>query len=239
MKKNRTVISTLILMVAAGIVLAGCGNGGNGSDDDEDLQKRFRVTITNLTANQPLSPLAVVLHGDGYAPWNDGDPAPVGLEQLAEGGDTSQFIASADADQDVMDTATGTAPVIPGAVDMLEVTTEDDSDIFLSIATMLVNTNDAFTGINSKNIENFAVGESQTVYANAMDAGTEGNTEALADIPGPAAGGEGFNATRDDQDVVTGHPGVVTVDDGLSTSALDESHRWDNPVARITVMRLE
>ncbi len=238
MKNNRIIISTLILVVATGIMLAGCGNGSNGSDDD-DTELRFRVTITNLTANQPLSPVAIVLHDDGYEPWDDGDSASVGLEQLAEGGDASQFIASADADQDVMDTATGTAPVGPGAIDMFEVTTEDDSGILLSIATMLVNTNDGFAGINSHNIDNFAVGESQTVYANAMDAGTEGNTEALSDIPGPAAGGEGFNATRDDQDVVTGHPGVVTVDDGLSTSILDESHRWDNPVAKITVMRLE
>jgi len=58
-------------------------------------------------------------------------------------------------------------------------------------------------------------------------------------VPGPAAGGEGFNVTRDDLvDRVTVHAGVVTRDDGLSTSALDVSHRFDNPVARIVVTRI-
>jgi hypothetical protein len=122
---------------------------------------------------------------------------------------------------------------------MFEVTAGRNSNIYLSLATMLVNTNDAYVGINSANIENLEVGDSRILFANAFDAGTEANSEALADIPGPAAGGEGFNAARDDKDIITGHPGVVTSDDGLLTSALDESHRWDNPVAKITVMRFE
>jgi len=73
----------------------------------------------------------------------------------------------------------------------------------------------------------------------AYDAGTEANSETAATIPGPAAGGEGYNSTRDDRDTVGGHPGVISADDGLTGSALDASHRFDNPVARITITRLE
>ena len=45
----------------------------------------YRVTLTNLSANQPLSPLAVVLHQSSYAPWAIGSKASAGLELLAEG----------------------------------------------------------------------------------------------------------------------------------------------------------
>jgi len=239
MKKNTMAISILIFILTAGILLAGCGNDSNNNNDNQDSVKKFRVTIDNLTANQPFSPVAVVLHGKDYTPWVLGQASSVALEQLAEGGSTDPFITSADAAQAVMDTVSGVAPVGMGEEDMFEVTAGRNSNIYLSLAAMLVNTNDAFVGINSTNIENFAVGDSKILFANAMDTGTEANSEALPDIPGPVAGGEGFNAARDDQDLITVHPGVVTTDDGLLTSALDESHRWDNPVAKITVMRFD
>jgi len=35
------------------------------------------------------------------------------------------------------------------------------------------------------------------------------------------------------------HAGVISVDDGLTTSALNESHRFDNPVVRITITRTQ
>jgi hypothetical protein len=233
MKKNRMVITLLIFLLAGAVFLAGCGN------DSSDPRKTFRVTILNLTANQPFSPIAVILHGDGYAPWAFGQAASLSLEQLSEGGSPNEFVTAADGDPDVLATVSGAAPVGMGVSDMFEVTARRRLNLYVSVATMLVNTNDAFTGINSVMVEDLAVGDSMELYANAMDAGTEGNSEALSDIPGPVAGGEGFNAARDDQDIVTVHPGVLTADDGLLTSILNESHRWDNPVAKITVMRID
>ena len=57
-------------------------------------------------------------------------------------------------------------------------------------------------------------------------------------IPGPAGGGEGFNANRDDEaDRVSMHSGVVSQDDRLASSALTEQHRFDNPVARVRIER--
>lgn len=42
-----------------------------------------------------------------------------------------------------------------------------------------------------------------------------------------ADGGEGFNAARSDiNDIVRGDGGVVTADDGLSSSVLNQSHRF-------------
>jgi len=101
-----------------------------------------------------------------------------------------------------------------------------------------VNTNDAFTALNNLGAANMAVGESRTATTISYDSGTEANTEAAGTIPGPADGGEGFNAVRDDiANEVRMHSGVLSADDGLNSSRLSEIHRWDNPVARITVTR--
>ena len=104
---------------------------------------------------------------------------------------------------------------------------------------MLGNTNDAFTGINSWSLANLEVGATYTTVSPAYDAGTEANTESAATVPGPAANGEGFSPSRDDTGFISMHPGVVSSDDGLSTSALTVEHKFDNPVIRIQITRTE
>ena len=104
---------------------------------------------------------------------------------------------------------------------------------------MLVNTNDAFTGVTAKDISNLAVNESISLLTSSYDSGTEKNSELMATIPGPAAGGEGYNEMRDDVDYVAMHPGVVTKDDGLAQSVLTQDHRFDNPTLSITITRVE
>jgi hypothetical protein len=105
---------------------------------------------------------------------------------------------------------------------------------------MLVNTNDAFTGVTEVSLSGLELGESMTMNALSYDSGTEANSEALGTIPGPADGGEGFNSVRDDlADHVTLHSGAITMDDGLNTSVLTEAHRWDNPTARVTITRVQ
>jgi hypothetical protein len=104
---------------------------------------------------------------------------------------------------------------------------------------MLANTNDAFTGIRNWNIGGLAVGDSNSIMARVYDAGTEANSETVDSMPGPAAMGEGFNVVRDDLDRLTVHSGVVTADDGLLTSALNESHRWLGQAAKVMVTRTQ
>ena len=73
-----------ILLVAASVgLLAGCP-----SDDDNDVVKSYRYTVNvaNLTANQPMSPLAVLTHNGDYQLFEIGQAASVELEHLAEGG---------------------------------------------------------------------------------------------------------------------------------------------------------
>lgn len=212
------------------LLLAGC---------PEDSDMMYEIRVTNLTNNQPFSPPVAVLHGSTYHAWQDAETASTPLEMLAEGGDGSALLDAARADKAVADTDAGTAPIAPGATETLSVMSKKMRLRRLTLATMLVNTNDGFTGVDGLDVSKLNRDESTTVLVGAYDAGTEANTETAATVPGPAAGGEGFNATRDDLvDRVTVHAGVVTQDDGLSTSALNVSHRFDNPVARIVVTRI-
>jgi len=200
----------------------------------------FEVSAVNLTNAQPLSPIAVVAHRAGYSVFSVGAPATVGLEELAEGGDNTAFLAEASSDANVITSQSGAAPIAPAASETVSFDVQDSDrlGLQLSVATMLVNTNDAFAALNARSVETLAVGASMTIDVIAYDAGTEADTELASEIPGPAGGGEGFNAARDDEaDRVSMHSGVVSQDDGFATSDLTEQHRFDNPVVRITVRR--
>jgi hypothetical protein len=192
----------------------------------------YQITVTNLTNSQPLSPVAVVLHPSGKL-WSVGAVPSVELEMMAEGGDNSGLLALG------MAAASGAGAIGPGDNETISVTVRDVINAKLTVATMLVNTNDAFSGLNAWDLSQLAVGDSWTTTAGVYDAGSEVNSEAAGTMPGPADGGEGFNAMRSDTGYVAMHPGIVSVDDGLSSSVLSVEHRFDNPAIRIMVTRTE
>ncbi|MDH3441763.1 MAG: spondin domain-containing protein [Gammaproteobacteria bacterium] len=204
-------------------------------------QVSYDVTVLNATNAQPLSPIAIIAHDSGYSVFSVGSSASGGLEEMAEGGDNTSLIAEADADGAVVLTASGAAPIGPAGSETVRIFLDetDRPRLRISVATMLVNTNDAFTALNAWPVDSMAVGDVMTVDAVAYDAGTELDSESAATIPGPAGGGEGFNAARDDEgDRISMHSGVVSGDDGLAGSDLTEQHRFDNPVARIRIERI-
>lgn len=222
------------------IALAGCDND-NGATTPPPAMATFQVTVTNLTNAQPLSPVAVIAHGDGYAVFSVGAPASAGLEELAEGGDNRALLSEADSDANVLATVSGSAPIGPAGSETItvEVLASDLVGLRLSTGTMLVNTNDAITMLDGVVIGDLEAGDSIVARTIAYDAGTEANTELAAHIPGPAGGGEGFNAARDDLvDRVAMHIGVVGHDDGFVESSLTGQHRFDNPVAEVRVQRI-
>lgn len=236
---NKYACRPLAAVALAGLVSA-CGGGGGFDPVPAPSPVIYEVSVVNLTNNQPLSPVALVAHGGDFRVFAIGSPASAGLEVLAEEGANDDFVAEAESDAGVVTTLTGAGPIGPGGSEVftLNVPQGDAANLSLSVATMLVNTNDAFTGINSVNLSDLAVGESQQIRSIAYDAGTEADTEAAGTIPGPAVGGEGFNADRDDdEDRVTMHPGVVSNQDGLATSVLTSQERFDNPVVQISITR--
>lgn len=227
---------TGLLMLTAVVALSGCG----GSSNSAPVNKTYQITVQNITNNQPLSPVAIIAHKSGYQVFRTGEKASGGLEYLAEGGSNKELLDEATADNDYIGSAAGTGAIPPGGSESLNLELGDASNFQVSVASMLVNTNDAFAAEVSGKVEGLDVGNSLTINIPVWDAGTEANSESVGTIPGPADGGEGFNASRTgDSDFVAIHQGVVTSSDGFATSVLDESHRFDNPVARVVVKRVE
>ncbi|UQV23276.1 spondin domain-containing protein [Vibrio sp. J383] len=222
-----------ILFIATSVaVLAGCPN------DDDDYY-RYDVSVTNLTPNQPMSPLAVLTHNNSFNLFEVGQSASVDLEYLAEGGSNAQLLALSDSDANVYQGISGNGLILSGEHDTVSIRVDPNQEGYISVASMLVNTNDAFVGESGLSLKSLAVGDTFVMNMNVWDSGTELNDELAATIPGPAGGGEGFNTTRDDTDVVSFHSGVISQDDGLTTSALSANHRFLNPGARITITRTE
>lgn len=232
-----------LLVALAGGALLAC------SDNDTVTQPpppppamaTLEVTVTNLTNAQPLSPVGVIAHTDGYAVFAVGTAATSGLEELAEGGDNAALLAEADADAAVITTASGAGPIGPAGSETIsfQVLESELAGLRVSTSTMLVNTNDAITMLDGMDVSSLEIGDSLSTRTIAYDAGTEANTELAAHIPGPAGGGEGFNAARDDAfDRVAMHTGVVGQDDGFAGSDLDGQHRFDNPVAEVRIERI-
>jgi hypothetical protein len=224
-----------LLAFAAGGGLTACGGGGG--DADADATPTYTLRLTNLTANQPLSPVALVVHRPTLSLWETGDSASAALEVLAESGDPQPLVDGAAGEAATVLTLTGSGVIPPGGSDSLTATISQDDALAFTLAAMLVNTNDAFAGTSGVAFPSLEVGEGHTWYLPAYDAGTEANSETAATIPGPAAGGEGFNLARDDVDRIAIHPGVISFQDNQATSALDGSHRWDNPVLKLQLTR--
>jgi hypothetical protein len=204
---------------------------------------KYSVTVTNLTAGQPISPVAFALHQPEFSAFKVGMPASLGLEKIAESGDATDYLAAVSSDAMVMASGKADGGIMPGGNTMVMVDASVDpemmSHLSLSMLAMLGNTNDGFTGLNAIKLGQLDVGQSMTLDAISYDAGTEWNAETAETVPGPAAGGEGFNAERSDaNNQVTMHPGLVTKDDGKADSALTNLQKWDNPVARITITRM-
>lgn len=191
--------------------------------------RMYEITITNITGGEIFTPLLVASHNRHVQLFSAGEAAGNELEQLAEGGDTAPLSALLTASgADVM-TTDGVLP--PGE----SVTVHLDADSYnnrISVAAMLVPSNDAFVALNG--VRAPREGRSKTYTVRAYDAGTEHNDEMCVSIPGPPfiCTGEGYNPEGGEGYVYT-HPGIHGIGD-LPAYA----HDWNNPVATITIKQL-
>ncbi len=186
----------------------------------------YEVTITNISPGQTFTPQLLVTHPTSIALFELGAPAIEELEILAEGGDTTPLMSlamGAGAAAVTIDGLLAPGASTTGVIDGV-------SGDVLSIAAMLIPTNDTFVALNSMPLP--AEG-SVTYYLKAYDAGTEANDQQCRNIPGPLCGGEGVSEPADDDE------GFVHVSNGfhnLRGNALKpENYDWRNPVAKVTV----
>lgn len=206
----------------------------------------FEVTIENLTTSQPLSPGVIATHDETVSLFEIGEFASEGIRLIAEEGDPSVAVAELEAEPGAFDVLATDMPIhinVPGAPgsSSLSVQVRANGDArYVSIATMLVCTNDGFTGANALPLPDGA--EAVTYYVEAYTSGTELNNELSPYIAdgcgqiGPPVGGRlpmDGNDRIPTMEPIAMHPGIHGTGDLVLSR-----HSWRGPIARITIARV-
>ncbi len=188
----------------------------------------YEVTITNISRAQIFAPALVATHNLSSSIFTPGGSASPELAALAEDGDISLLLAQLGLDVSVLDVQSGAGMIHPGQSETILIST-DSAHPFVSVAGMLVSTNDTFYGLDT---ELLPLRYGQALVP-AWDAGTEANSEDCAFIPGPPCGNGGVHDPAPAE-------GFIHISNGIHGKgglAADE-YDWRNPVARITIQRV-
>jgi hypothetical protein len=217
----------LALLAAAALVVPTVA----WSDDDDSGEHGTRtwdVTITNLTrpGSQPLSPPLFVVHSKRADVWSLSEIATHPVAAIAEDANNAPAESALAGLPGVRVVSTGAGgPIPPGATRTYTVETGGHFNR-LSVLTMLVNTNDGFTGLDSLRLG----GHGDTLRTRAYDAGSEVNNEDADFIPGPCCN---HPFVRDPEGaLIRMHPGITGVGD-LNPAV----YGWTGAVARIAIER--
>ncbi len=223
MKYNKHAFSIMLILIfvlVSGLSLA----------DEERDTKKFEITVTNLTRGQIFSPPIAVGHDRDFSLFKLGDEASPELAALAENGDTGPLV---DQIEGTYPYAVTDGPIPPGATKSLKLEISKSSPLrLLSLAGMLVGTNDAFFAAHDVR---FLGKKYITVEAPAYDAGSEQNSEKCWFIPGPPCNRSGnLHDPADPEGFVHIHAGIH----GIRFILNPADHDWKNPVAKITIRRI-
>ncbi len=191
--------------------------------------RTYEVTITNLTRGQILSPPIIFTHRDSFRLFEAGEPASAEVAAVAEDAVNGPLLELLEDSPKVRDASVADAPLPPGKSVTLYVNARGRAR-FLGAIGMLVVTNDAFFGAQGLTLPRYG---SRTYRAIAYDAGSEGNSELCAQIPGPPCNTPGVRNLEAAEGFVHVHAGIHGVGD-LSPAVYD----WRNPVVQIVVKRV-
>ena len=222
----KSLIIKVSAVIIAGAALASCDTMASEKDS------MYEVTITNISHGEFFTPAIVASHKKGTSLFSLGSPASAELEILAEGGDTNPLKNSLLGSGAALDVAQAGGALPPGQSVTLTVRMNEDND-YISFASMLVPSNDAFVAVNGIRVGKAKKGV--TIYSPAYDAGSEINDELCVSIPGPGfvCSGEGSNP-ESGEGFVHVHPGIQGIAD-LDKAKFD----WRNPAAKITIKRVK
>jgi hypothetical protein len=191
----------------------------------------YSITVTNLTRGQIFSPALVATHRGSASMFHAGGAASPELQALAEDGNNALLLAQLGGDTSVFDVQSSTGMIHPGMSETI-VVQADTAHPLLSVAAMMVSTNDTFVGLDAS----FLPLRGETVLAYAYDAGTEFNSEDCAFIPGPPCGNGGVHDPAPAE-------GFIYISNGLHSAAgaasvPEAEYDWTGPVASIEILRL-
>ena len=222
MKRLIAGIAITVIMVAA--------ISANGVAHAKNKVVNYKITITNITRGQILSPPVVISHRGNFRLFSLGEPATPGLAALAEDADTTGLENELDGSYSVFDFAVGEGPIMPGTSATVSIRTKSGFR-HISAAAMLVTTNDAFMAVRGEYASSW---KATVAHAAAYDAGSEYNSENCAFIPGPPCGNGGVRDTEDAEGYVYVHSGIH------GGASLDPAEwDWNNPVARIVIEKIK
>ena len=157
-----------------------------GGDGDHHSTIEFEVTLENLTpatgagSSQPLSPPVLVTHKPPLHLFKVHRYASDELRQIAEDAVSGPMVEKLTNSHKVFDLVHKMDVILPESEASFRIKAKRGYNK-LSLVSMLVNTNDAFTGITGARLPHH--GE-KVYYLYAYDAGTEKNTELADHIPG-------------------------------------------------------
>lgn len=183
--------------------------------DASALAGSYTITFTNTSDAQPMTPPVVALHNpitadNGIQLFVDTQPATGEIIEIAENGNNGP-LAAVVAGQVTAGTisAGGVAfpdpenpgPLRPGDSASITLTPSDDTQV-LSFVSMVVCTNDGFSGVDSRPLAE------ETFTTPIFDAGSETNIQTLNYWVGPCSpGGESPNIGDSENGAITAHPG--------------------------------
>jgi len=202
-------------------------------------QFEYEVTITNITRGQTFTPQMVVTHNPDVQLFELGSPASSELEVLVEAGDTGPATELLSNLPEVSEVKTIPGLLGPGESISTTITTNIFRHPVISMAAMLIPTNDTFVALNSVPLPRRGT---ISRHLKAYDAGTELNDQNCANMPGPRCGGEGSSAFSETDE------GYVYIGNGFHEIGDNDVagneilgplvYDWRNPVAKITIRRI-
>jgi Spondin_N len=244
-------ILMLLFVAALALAVAGCSENNPASpvsmDEDSSLNDAekhyggnrdrtatYEVVIENLTpatgpgASQPFAPPILATHKRGYHVFQARRRASEALAGVAEDAMNQPLVDLLNASRKVNEVTAGSDVILPAGSASFEISAEKGAK-YLSLVFMLVNTNDAFGGLDSVRLPRHG---SRTILARAWDAGSEMNSELMSDIPGPCCGNPGSGT--DEFRRIRRHRGI------MGTGDLDaDVYGWEGRVAKITITRID
>ena len=211
------------------------------------MAQDLSIEVTNLTQGLYFTPIITSAHTSENHIFMSGSAATAELQAMAEGGDISglaSILSNADANTNENPAGGLLAPGMSTTYTL----TNDSTNTHLSLATMILPSNDGFVGLDSWEIPSEA--GTYTINLNAYDAGTEANDEIRGSgapgmpgmpVPPPLAASYGTNGTgitdTETNTMIHIHRGSIGDDmtDGGKSDVSNSVHRWLNPVAKLTI----
>ena len=202
--------------------------------DEPESPVTYEITLENLTpatgpaSSQPFSPPVLVTHKVHVSLFRLHRYASDELRQIAEDAVNGPMVEKLESSDQVYDVAQGNDVIFPGGAATYTIKAKRGFHKF-SLVSMLVNTNDAFTGISKANLP--FRGE-KVFFLFAYDAGTEKNTELTDHIPGPCCGNPLVRVPTHHR--IRFHRGITGNGD-LDPATYD----WNKKVAKLTIRRID